>query len=75
MDNMPLINQSEWVECDGNSILLRAKKLIQSRSLVFDSIILIPIALGEGNIEFKIVCEELKEPIIFKRKVIVELQN
>ncbi|HBV3386151.1 DUF4062 domain-containing protein [Klebsiella pneumoniae] len=75
MDNMPLLNQSEWVECDGNSILLRAKKLIQSRSLVFDSIILIPIALGEGNIEFKIVCEELKEPIIFKRKVIVELQN
>ncbi|EMY8091617.1 DUF4062 domain-containing protein [Klebsiella variicola] len=75
IDSMPSLNENEWVECEGNSILLRAKKLIQSRSLKFESIILTPIAPGEGNIEFKIVCEELKEPIIFKCKVIVELQN
>lgn len=68
------LNASDWVECDGNSVLLRAKKLIQSRSITFDAIALIPIAPGEGSIEFKIVCEELKEPIIFQRKVTVELE-
>ena len=67
------LNENSWVECENNNVLLRAKKLIQSRSITFDTIILVPISPGEGNIEFKIVCEELKEPIIFKRKVIVEL--
>ncbi|EPG2954577.1 DUF4062 domain-containing protein [Klebsiella aerogenes] len=67
-------NKSEWVECKKNRVLLRSKKLIQSRSITFEKIILIPIAPGEGNIEFKIVCEELKEPIIYQQKVTVELE-
>ncbi|HBM2986946.1 DUF4062 domain-containing protein [Klebsiella oxytoca] len=73
MNRMPVINATDWVICKDNHIQLRAKKLIQSLSMSFDKVILVPLAPGEGNIEFKIVCEELKEPIVFNRKVTVEL--
>lgn len=69
------INSDIWIECENNKVLLRAKKLIQSRAVTFDEIILVPIATGEGCIEIKIVCEELKEPIIFSQKVTVEYQT
>lgn len=65
------LNASDWVEYKRNEIILRARKLIQSLSIEFDDIQLIPIKKGEGEINFKLVCEELKEPIIFSHKVIV----
>ncbi|MCQ6500171.1 DUF4062 domain-containing protein [Raoultella planticola] len=67
------VNASDWVSCKGNKILLRAKKLIQSRSITFDKIILVPISPGEGEIEFKILCEEMKEPHVFNQRVSVKI--
>lgn len=65
------INSSDWVSYDENRVTLRAKKLLQSLSLTFDELTLIPISEGQGVIKFKMVCEELKEPIIFSREVSV----
>jgi hypothetical protein len=65
------LNASDWVEYKRNEVILRARKLIQSLSIEFDDVLFIPIKKGEGEINFKLVCEELKEPITFSHKVIV----
>ncbi|ARD58974.1 hypothetical protein Y71_03220 [Kosakonia radicincitans DSM 16656] len=62
---------SSWVNYERNCITLRAKKLLQSLSLKFDDITLFPIKEGEGVIKFKIICEEIKEPIYFTHQVTV----
>lgn len=69
--NVTPLNASSWIEYDKGKIVLRAKKLIQSLSVVFDEVTLIPIKHGEGEIFFKIICEELKEPIVLSRRVTV----
>ncbi|EKS6737088.1 DUF4062 domain-containing protein [Enterobacter ludwigii] len=71
MKRITPINAPSWIGFDKGKIILRAKKLIQSLSIVFDEITLIPIKAGEGEINFKIICEELKEPIIFSHRVVV----
>lgn len=65
------LNATHWIDYDKNRIVLRAKKLLQSLSMEFDEVTLVPIAEGQGTIDFKVVCEELKEPITFSRSVIV----
>jgi hypothetical protein len=65
------LNATDWVDYDKGRIVLRAKKLLQSLTVEFDSVTLVPIAEGQGTINFKVVCEELKEPITFSRNVIV----
>lgn len=71
LPNIRPLNASEWVDYEKGRIVLRARKLIQSLSIEFEKIILIPIAEGEGIINIKIVCEEMREPIIFSRNVTV----
>lgn len=69
---LPLIqpvDPKHWIVYEKNLITLRAKKLLQSLTIKFDDVTLVPIKKGEGLINFKIVCEELKEPIIFSRHV------
>ncbi|MBV8044492.1 DUF4062 domain-containing protein [Pluralibacter sp.] len=70
-DRIQPVNASNWISYDGNRVTLRAKKLLQSLSLTFDELTLIPISEGQGVIKFKIVCEELKEPITFSREISV----
>jgi hypothetical protein len=65
------VNPSDWIRYEKGRITLRAKKLLQTRSLTFDEITLIPIAEGKGVVKIKIVCEELKEPVIFSHAVSV----
>lgn len=65
------INAPHWVDYGKGQVVLRAKKLIQSLSITFDEITLIPIRVGEGKVNFKVICEELKEPITFSRHVSV----
>ncbi|CCJ78895.1 DUF4062 domain-containing protein [Cronobacter muytjensii] len=62
-------NANQWIVYESKLVILRAKKLLQSLSLKFDDITLIPIEKGEGEINFKIVCEELKEPIIYSHHI------
>ncbi|MCL7672332.1 hypothetical protein M8370_22940, partial [Enterobacter cloacae complex sp. OE43NF] len=69
--NITPLNASSWIDYDKGKVILRAKKLIQSLSVVFDEVTLIPIKSGEGEIYFKIICEELKEPIVLSRRVTV----
>jgi len=69
--NITPVNASSWINYDKGKVVLRAKKLIQSLSIVFDEVTLIPIQAGEGEINFKIICEELKEPIVFSHRVVV----
>lgn len=71
----PPVNQSQWVKYDGDNIILRANKLIQSLSVEFDDITLIPIAEGEGVINIKIICEEFKEPVFISHQVTVNASN
>lgn len=70
--NYPILNRTQWIDFDGCKITLRAKKIIQSLSLEFESITIIPKCEGEGLINFKIICEELKEPIIYSYQVSVK---
>ncbi|EMG7898871.1 DUF4062 domain-containing protein [Enterobacter hormaechei] len=69
--NVTPLNASSWIDYDKGKVVLRAKKLIQSLSVIFDEVTLIPIKQGEGEIFFKIICEELKEPIVLSRRVTV----
>lgn len=75
LKNLTPLNASDWVVHEKGRVILRAKKLIQSLSMSFDEITLIPIAEGEGVINIKIVCEELKEPILFSHHVTVSALN
>ncbi|MCK6853438.1 DUF4062 domain-containing protein [Enterobacter bugandensis] len=63
------LNANDWIDYEKNRIVLRVKRLIQSLSIDFDDVTLIPIRKGEGVISFKIICEELKEPVTFIRKI------
>ncbi|MBT1848404.1 DUF4062 domain-containing protein [Enterobacter ludwigii] len=65
------LNAPAWIDYGNGKVVLRTKKLIQSLSITFDEVVLIPIKAGVGNINFKIICEELKEPIIFSHRVVV----
>lgn len=61
-----------WVEKSNHKIVLRAKKILQSLSVIFGEVTLIPVKAGDGQINVKIICEELKEPVIFSHKVTVK---
>ncbi|EPB4365803.1 DUF4062 domain-containing protein [Enterobacter hormaechei] len=69
INNIRPLNANEWVDYEKGRIVLRVKRLIQSLSIIFDDVTLIPIRKGEGKISFKIICEELKEPVTFIRKI------
>ncbi|TKY80166.1 hypothetical protein EDI29_22620, partial [Pectobacterium polonicum] len=70
--HVPIVNPTQWVDFDGGKVTLRAKKIIQSLSLEFEHITIVPKCEGEGLINFKIICEELKEPIIYSYQVSVK---
>jgi Domain of unknown function (DUF4062) len=63
--------RNSWVNCEEHSITLRAKKLLQSLTIEFDSIVIVPTGTGSGLIKFKIICEEFVEPIYFTREITV----
>lgn len=65
-------NRTRWVDKDFQKITLRAKKIIQSLEVEFENITISPLATGSGLISFKMICEELKEPIIFTREINVD---
>ncbi|MFP2351683.1 DUF4062 domain-containing protein [Enterobacter ludwigii] len=67
--NIRPLNANDWIDYERSRVVLRVKRLIQSLSISFDSVTLIPIKKGEGVISFKIICEELKEPVTFTRKI------
>lgn len=71
LPDVPVVNQSKWIKYEKNRITLRAKKVLQSLSIEFDDVTFIPVAEGKGVTRFKIICEELKEPVIFTRQVTV----
>lgn len=60
-----------WVEKSNHKIVLRTRKVLQSLSVEFDDVFLIPVRAGTGDINVKIICEELKEPVFLKNKVTV----
>ena len=64
-------NSNDWVRIEDNTVTLRANKLLQSLSIDFDSIVIVPNNTGSGEIKFKIICEELVEPIYFLRSITV----
>lgn len=65
-------DRTNWVIKEPQKITLRARKIIQSLEVEFESITISPLAIGSGLIIFKMICEELKEPIIFTRKIVVD---
>lgn len=64
-------NANNWVRCEENIVTLRAKKLLQSLKLEFDPVIVIPTGTGSGLIKFKVICEELVEPIYFTKSITI----
>lgn len=65
------VNQDEWVMKEDHKITLRAKKVLQSLTVEYEEIVIIPLTIGSGVINFKIICEQLKEPVVFSRQVTV----
>ncbi|EJD1430124.1 hypothetical protein M1K43_001334, partial [Salmonella enterica] len=65
------VNQDVWVMKEDHKITLRAKKVLQSLTVEYEEIVIIPLTIGTGVINFKIICEQLKEPVVFSRQVTV----
>lgn len=64
-------NSNDWVRCEDSTVTLRAMKLLQSLSIDFETIVIVPNNTGSGEIKFKIICEEMVEPIYFSRSITV----
>lgn len=62
IEKIPL-TANHWVQRKSNTVILRCNKLLQSLEVNFDSIAIVPIACGEGEIKIKIISAELREPI------------
>ncbi|STP44412.1 Uncharacterised protein [Escherichia coli] len=71
MADLGTVNQDEWVMKEDHKITLRAKKVLQSLTVEYEEIVIIPLTIGSGVINFKIICEQLKEPVVFSRQVTV----
>ncbi|HAM3595597.1 TPA: DUF4062 domain-containing protein [Escherichia coli] len=65
------LNANHWVQREDNVVTLRCNKLLQSLEIEFDSIAIVPIKPGAGEITIKIISTELKEPIRLTKNITV----
>lgn len=65
------LNANHWVRREDNVVTLRCNKLLQSLEIEFDSIAIVPIRPGAGEITIKIISTELMEPIRLTKNITV----
>ncbi|EPY2703709.1 TPA: DUF4062 domain-containing protein [Yersinia enterocolitica] len=69
LPNFQPVNTTEWGSVDDDNLTLKSKKLLHTRKVVFNNITLLPLSVGYGNINIRVICEELEEEIVIAKEI------
>lgn len=69
LPNFQPVNTTEWGSVDDNHLTLNSKKLLHTMSVAFKKITLLPLAVGHGNINIRVICDELEEEILLTKEI------